>query len=360
WSQPSAAEQTLLNQFLARLRRFYAVDFCFGVLMSNGEKLAEVAVPEVGRGHLPQNFVRRCLDLVANSRAPITWNEVGGEFGFRSAVVAPITTPIGGSNGFLMLGHAVRRSYSPTELFLLQALAGELSWAARELVSKQQVQEEFAAVSHDIKNVLQLIVGNTALIQQDMIGALSRGQEKYFNNIDSNVQEILDRLNRIPTILSTDADSTEIAERSVVDIANALTDALSACQRVSRAREVDFEIVSVPKISGEICTDPVMFQRILHALLENAALAVRNQTVVIFLRRGAARLELAIKGSATNAVAEKLKSLFESAARIGAGRDDGAQAFVKIREYLEANGGDVYMRSRPGEASEFVVCVPIE
>jgi len=103
-----------------------------------------------------------------------------------------------------------------------------------------------------------------------------------------------------------------------------------------------------------------MFQRILHALLENAALAVRNQTVVIFLRRGAARLELAIKGSATNAVAEKLKSLFESAARIGAGRDDGAQAFVKIREYLEANGGDVYMRSRPGEASEFVVCVPIE
>jgi hypothetical protein len=27
---------------------------------------------------------------------------------------------------------------------------------------------------------------------------------------------------------------------------------------------------------------------------------------------------------------------------------------------LDANGGDVYMRSRPAEAAEFVVCVPIE
>jgi signal transduction histidine kinase len=360
WSQPSAGEKILLNQFLARLRRFYAVDFCFGVLMSNGMKLAEVAVPEAGRGHLPGNFVRRGLDLVANSRAPISWNEVGGEFGFRSAVVAPITTPIGGANGFLMLGHAVRRSYSPTELFILQALAGELSWASREMVSKQQFQEQLSAVSHDVKNVLQLIVGNTALIRQDMNSALSRGQEKFFNNIDSNVQEILDRMNRIPTIVADNEEVAEYAERSGVDVAAALADALAACQRASRARDVDIEIVSVPKACGEISTDPVMFQKILHSLLENSVLAVRNEGVCLFLRRGVARLELAIKGNATNAVAEKLKALFEASTRLGGGRDDSAQAFVKIREFLEANGGDVYMRSRPGEASEFVVCVPIE
>ncbi|HEX9455835.1 MAG TPA: hypothetical protein VGA27_15810, partial [Candidatus Binatia bacterium] len=360
WSQPNAAEKTLLNQFLTRLRRFYAVDFCFGVLMSNGEKLAEAAVPEAGRSHLPENFVRRGLDLVANSRAPISWNEVGGEFGFRSAVVAPITTPIGGVNGFLMLGHAVRRSYSPTELFLLQALTGELSWAARELVSKQQYQKQLSAVSHDVKNVLQLIVGNAALIRQDMNGALSRGQEKYFDNIDNNVQEILDRMNRIPTILAVNEEASEYAERSVVDVANALADALAACQRLSRGRGVDIEIVAVPKACGEISTDPVMFQKILHALIESAVLAVRNETILIFMRRGTAGLEIAIRGSATNTVAEKLKALFEATTRLSSGRDDTAQAFGKIREYLDANGGDVYMRSRPAEAAEFVVCVPIE
>jgi len=360
WNQPNAAEKTLLNQFLTRLRRFYAVDFCFGVLISNGEKLAESAVPEAGRSHLPANFVRRGLDLVANSRAPISWNEVGGEFGFRSAVVAPITTPIGGANGFLMLGHAVRRSYSPTELFLLQALTGELSWAARELVSKQQFQEQLSAVSHDVKNVLQLIVGNAALIRQDMNGALSRGQEKYFDNIDNNVQEILDRMNRIPTILAVNEEASEFAERTIVDVATALADALAACQRLTRGRGVDIEIVSVPKACGEISTDPVMFQKILHSLIESAVLAVRNETILIFMRRGTAGLEIAIRGSATNTVAEKLKALFEATTRLSSGRDDTAQAFGKIGEYLDANGGDVYMRSRPAEAAEFVVCVPIE
>jgi hypothetical protein len=31
-----------------------------------------------------------------------------------------------------------------------------------------------------------------------------------------------------------------------------------------------------------------------------------------------------------------------------------------MKEYVENAGGDVYLRIRPGEVSEFVVCLPID
>jgi hypothetical protein len=86
WNQPICDEKILLTHFLARLRRFFAVDFCFGFLTVNGRKLAEVGMPESTVDQLPKNFSRRCMNLVANSRAPITWNEVSAGLSFLSTV----------------------------------------------------------------------------------------------------------------------------------------------------------------------------------------------------------------------------------------------------------------------------------
>ena len=46
WNQPICDEKILLTHFLARLRRFFGVDFCFGFITLNDRKLAEVGMPE--------------------------------------------------------------------------------------------------------------------------------------------------------------------------------------------------------------------------------------------------------------------------------------------------------------------------
>jgi hypothetical protein len=207
WHQQYADAQSLLKQFLVRLRRFYSVDFCFGALLSDGGELIDAAVPLAGLDRLPANFARRCLDLVAHSRAPITWNEVSAEFGFQNLVLAPIVPPLGAPLGFLMLGHAQRRNYSAADLFALQALASELSWAARELQGKAKHHNELAEVSHSVKNTLQLIIGSTVLIRQNLGGALSGEQEKFFGNIEASIDELLEQLNRFPAVLGADENA---------------------------------------------------------------------------------------------------------------------------------------------------------
>jgi hypothetical protein len=207
WHQQSADARSLLNQFLVRLRRFFSIDFCFGALLSDGGVLIDAAVPVAGLDSLPANFARRCLDLVAHSRAPVTWNEVSAEFGFQNLVLAPIVPPLGAPVGFLMLGHSHRRNYSAADLFALQTLASELSWAVRELQGKAKHHNDLAEVSHSVKNTLQLIIGSSVLIRQNLGGALSGEQEKFFGNIEASIDELLEQLNRFPAVLGADENA---------------------------------------------------------------------------------------------------------------------------------------------------------
>lgn len=209
WHQQYDDPKALMNQFLVRLRRFYSVDFCAGGLVDGGS-LTAAAVPEAGTEQLPGNFARRCLDLVAHARAPITWNEVKAEFGFRSMVVAPVVPPAGGPMGFLLLGHATRRVYSAAELFVLQSLAGELAWVGRDNHSQKEHRLQVADLSHDVNNTLQLIVGYTGLIRQNLNGVLGAEQKQFFANIESDVEKILRQLSPVPAVHAGDEEAVEM------------------------------------------------------------------------------------------------------------------------------------------------------
>ncbi|MSP38410.1 MAG: GAF domain-containing protein [Deltaproteobacteria bacterium] len=221
WHQQYSNPQALLNQFLVRLRRFYSVDFCFGGLLTEAGELVDAAVPLAGLDRLPTDFARRCLDLVAHSRAPVTWNEVNAEFGFHNLVLAPIVPPLGAPLGFLMLGHGQRRGYSAADLFALQSLASELSWAAREVQGKVNHHHETAELSNSVKKTLQLINSSTGLIRQNLGAALSREQERFFINIEAGIDELLARLNRLPEVLEADENDFALANAPAAESADA-------------------------------------------------------------------------------------------------------------------------------------------
>lgn len=205
WNQHYAEPKPLLVQFLVRLKRFFNIDFCAGGVI-DGEVLSNAAVPEATLEQLPENFPRRCLDLVARARSPITWNEVKPEFGFRSMVVAPVAPPAGEAVGFLLLGHATRRFYSAAELFVLQNLAGELAWVARELHDQRQHRLRVANLSHDVANTLQSIVGYTGLIRQNLKGVPAEDQRNFFANIEADITRILHQLKPAEVDLIDDVD----------------------------------------------------------------------------------------------------------------------------------------------------------
>ncbi|MGH7851824.1 MAG: sensor histidine kinase [Candidatus Binatia bacterium] len=359
WSQRVDDEKILLSHFLARLRRFFGVDFCCAALSVSEDALVEVGVPEAGLSQLPQDFSRRCLESVANSRAPVTWNDAGIKLGFRTTVVVPLRAPTGASFGFLLLGQSRARSYSAVELFLLQALAGELSWVVRDLAARKFYRQKLAAISHDVKNALQVILGNAALIRQKGKDVSSEA-DRHVQGIEAAVELIIDRMRILPESTTPEANDAEPPADPLTHISRALTESLAACRRAAEERGVGVEVVYTPDSVDSSIVIPERVRGFLSALVDNAALATRNETVRLTVRRRGGALELAVQGRESNRVADKLKSVFEAASRSEGARDERETALARMRAYLDDVGGDVYLKSRPGEAAEIIVRLPIE
>jgi len=88
--------------------------------------------------------------------------------------------------------------------------------------------------------------------------------------------------------------------------------------------------------------------------------ATRNETVEFAFRSDETHLRFEIKGMTSNEVAKSLTAMFDNAVQLGGAHDESQRALLSVRQYLDQIGGDVYMRSRPGRASEFILGVPLE
>ena len=362
WNQPICDEKILLTHFLARLRRFFAVDFCFGVLIVNGRKLAEVGMPESIVDQLPKNFSRRCMSLVANSHAPITWNEVSGGLSFRSTVVAPLTPPVGPSFGFLMLGHAIRKSYSAAEMFVLQALAVELSWVARDLAFRKDQQRQLAASARHVNDGLQEILSDTEQIGRKLGEANETNDDgqKVVQRIESTARQMQHGLSIFAAASASDLDEVEKVGEPVGDIATLVKQAIASCRHAAAERDIDIEVVYATRFLNAATVDRTALGAILHVLVNETARATRSEIVRLTVHCAADDLQLIIQGMESDRVAERLKALFESRLREEDALDEKSEAFIQLREYLDKTGGDVYLRSRPGESAELVVCLPLK
>jgi signal transduction histidine kinase len=360
-SQDCADDKLLLTQFLVRLRRFFAVDFCFVALFVAQEKVLEVGVPEAAMNNLPVNFARRSLDLIANSQTPISWKQLRGDVGFCSTVVSPVSPTIGQPLGLLMMGNSTPRTFSPTELFILQSLAGELSWVLRDRGSRKQYQRILATVSHELKNPLNLVVGHSIMLRERMEGRLNAEEQSQFEAIEAGAQEILDLINGFLDH-SVEHEGQSVVIEQDLDLAAALEEVLAPFRDMAKAKEVGFEISYDSDLPQEIQTDPIKFKQIVRNLVRNAITFTASGSVNVRLQRKVDMIEIAVKDTGCGIDTAQLKTIFETDAEASLNQPSKGAGAVKglglVKEFLDLLKGHIHVRSQPGEGSEFTVCLP--
>jgi signal transduction histidine kinase len=362
WNQEITDETVLLTQFLARLRRFFSVDFCFAALLFEGAKVLEVGLPEAKREQLPVNFARLCLDLIANSRVPIVWKQRHKPFDFCSTVISPLSPSIGQPLGFVMMGHSMPKSFASSELFLLQSLVGELSWAIRDLRSKKNHRNLLATVSHELKNPLQLIVGQSALLHDDLAQTCSRQQREQFQIIEMNARQLLDLVNGLIDVAVTHAGNLSVLEEPV-DLIATLQEIFSIYRKAAEERGLKFEAGLAADLPGTIVADPVKFRQIVRNLINSAMISTEDGGVEVEVKRGKGMLEIVAKERGVGISVKSDRTLCESSSR---GSDllraqvRGGIGLRVVKEFSDLLKGPVHVHSRPGEGSEFTVCLPCE
>jgi signal transduction histidine kinase len=356
WSQDGTDEHALLSQFLVRMRRFFNnVDFCFGALREEGGKVTQAGVPEAILDQLPADFVRRSMDLVANSPIPVVSKQLYDKTGFQTAIVAPLSPAVGQPFGFLMLGHSRSRHFNKAELFLLQSLAGEVSWAVRELRSRRKHQELLAAASLELKNSLQMVLGECSILREVQELEPATERDRRLSSIEKNTRETL---RTIGSFLDNPMAGEQrlAAARESIDLLAVVEAALvSSCLRARQAG-VELQAQYASDLPGEYFTDPARFGHVVRNLVDLAIEFSEPGRLLLSVRKNSEFVEFSLRVSEPKPEA-KAESRSAVAGGQAAASNFACERLEMIRENLKLLNGHLHFVDRPGAGVEIGICL---
>ena len=346
WNQEYSDEKILLRQLLIRLRRFFHAEFCFAALYEENAKTVQVSDPETAADRLPANFVRHTLDLLKNSRSPLAWNELGKESSFRNVVVAPIPGAVGNPIGFIVVAQLHQDDRVQGEIVLLQALASELGWALRRLRMQSQQHKLLAGVSHELKNSLNVIMGDCALLRDVLEAQPELDSCHELTSIDKMSQEILDLIrNALDANLL--AEGKSVVFEGAVGLVDLLEEALFPCREKAKAADIALVINYAQDLPEEVSTDVMRLKQVIRNLVNQAVEFPEREIVQVTVKRKDEVLEVNVAGLRLDGEQEPRHDW-----------DLGAGALESIREQLESLAGHMHLVSRPGLGYEVTLCLP--
>jgi signal transduction histidine kinase len=230
------------------------------------------------------------------------------------------------------------------------------------LRSKKNHRKVLATVSHELKNPLQLIVGDSALLHDDLAQACSGQQLEQFQNIEMNARHLLDLINGLVDVAVAHAGNLSVLEEPV-DLIATLQEIFAFYRKAAEERGLKFEAGLAADLPTTIVTDPVKFRQIVRHLIDSAMISTEEGEVEVVAKRGKGMLEIVAKERGVGISVKSDRTLCESASR---GSDllrseiRGGNGLRVVKEFSDLLKGHVHVQSRPGEGSEFTVCLPCE
>jgi nitrogen-specific signal transduction histidine kinase len=258
------------------------------------------------------------------------------------------------------------RKFTGEHLFLASAMAHQAALAVEEtryyqaMVQAERlaaVGQTIAALSHHIKNILQGLRSGSEILKmglQDMDATLL---QQGWKNIEKNQAKIYDLVvdmlsyskEREPNIESTDLNAVA---RDVIELL------------APRAKELGIELTAKLEQTLPKCpADPEGIHRALLNIIGNALDAVEGVDaphvhVATMREEGGEWLRFEVRDNGPGIPPEKINDIFRPFVSTKGARGTGLGLAVS-RKVLREHGGDILVRSQPGQGSIFILRLPL-
>lgn len=339
-----------------------------------GKPVAE-ALPEV-RG---QGFVE-ILEEVLVTGTPYVGREVsvqlarGGEGPpeerFVDFIYQPLTEADGTRSGIIAHGSDVTEHvHARREIERLLKEAESAQDAAEE--ANQAKSRFLANMSHEIRTPINAIIGYSGLLEEGVHGPLNEGQEAYLDRIKSSSTHLLGLVNEVLDLSKIEAGGMSVGRRRV-PVRTTAQEALDLVLPQARAKAIQFprELRCEPE-DAAYSGDPDRTRQILVNLLSNAVkftgregrIEARSRVHTdpppdTALEGAGPWIAVAIEDTGVGMAAEELSRIFEPFVQVDDThtRQGGTGLGLTIsRKLARLMGGDLTVRSRPGEGSSFTL-----
>jgi signal transduction histidine kinase len=316
------------------------------------------------------------------------WWEVARELGFSSSVSLPITTGEG-PIGAITFYFETRDELSDADRSLLRLVADQLSATAekahliedlkranerlreqnlelevryREAEEARRLKGEFLAnVSHELRTPLTAILGYTYLLREGLSGPLSEEQGSAVEKVEQAGNALMGLINDLLDLTNLKLGRSP-AEPETCDAVLLARTALSTLPAPPPGVQVQAELPSAPI---PLFTDPGQVVRILTNLLSNAVKFTPTGRVTLRARREeepAPVVAWEVEDTGIGIPPEDQERIFDEFRQVdgSATRRYGGTGLglALSRGFARQLGGEVTLRSTPGEGSVFTLTLP--
>jgi two-component system sensor histidine kinase KdpD len=318
------------------------------------------------------------LELDENELAVAAWVYQNGQSAGRGTDTLPAAsaryTPLQGTKGVVGVlgvqpvtpaGHL-----TPEQRLQLQAYASQaalaieraqLAESARE-ADLLQVTEKLQtallnSISHDLRTPLASIIGILSSINDDSLDQPTRQ-----NLIDAGLEEA-QRLNRLMGNLMDmtrlDAGALKVS-KELSDAQELVGSALGQLKDRLRDRQLTLD---VPNDLPPVPVDVVLMGQVLVNLLDNALkYSPSDQPIEVQARAAGDKMLLEVRDRGVGIPPDDLKQVFDKFYRVQhPGKPGGTGLGLSIcKGIVEAHGGRIWARNRPGGGAVFTVALPLQ
>ncbi|WP_207425568.1 response regulator [Pedobacter sp. SYSU D00535] len=236
---------------------------------------------------------------------------------------------------------------------------------AEELEQSTRYKSEFLAnMSHELRTPLNSILLLSRLMAENVEENLTDDQIEYAKVIQSSGNGLLTLIDEILDLSKIEAGKMdlEFADTYIKDV----TDDLRALfAPIAREKNLEFKINVIADVPGRIVTDKMRLEQILKNLISNALKFTPKGYVE--LRINPAQhpdyIQLSVKDTGIGIPEEKQEHIFEAFQQADGStkrRFGGTGLGLSIsRQLAKLLGGEIVLKSKAGEGSEFIVTIPV-
>ena len=252
---------------------------------------------------------------------------------------------------------------------VLEDLASNLRQARRESEAASQAKSAFLAnMSHEIRTPFHGLMGMLSLLRQS---GLSPRQIDHLRTATESADHLLALLNDILDMSQLESGHLSLAP-APVDVRALLRDVEALMRPQATAKSLALHIDAEPTVPERVLMDATRVKQIVFNLLSNAIKFSDHGAVVLDVRcrgtapsqHGQATLEFVVTDTGIGmdeATLAKLFSRFMQGDSSSSRRHGGSGLGLEIsRNLARKMGGDVTVRSKPGEGSCFTFQMPIQ
>lgn len=267
----------------------------------------------------------------------------------------------------------VRHVFTDDELEFLTMLAGQAAVAIQNSRLYEQIRETndalnkaleiksvlIGVMAHELKNPIQVILGNANLLSEGVFGELTEDQVGRLRCIETSGLELTQLIESAIDMARIDGGKMRLVVAEVC--VGALLDELRGEFATAFERKgLRLEILE-PRAPLSLTTDRVKLKEILRNLIENARKYTHDGSVTVHVAPAAEGLEFVVSDTGKGIPAELLPKVFELFFQADDSHREYASAGLGlniVKRLVGAMSGEISVSSEVGKGSTFRVKMP--